>query len=427
MLEIQRFRDNPQDILRGLHIRNFANADQLVEAIVNLDKDRRAVLNKLESQRSEMNKVASGVGQLMKEGRKEEAEAAKQRSGELKQEIKDLEAQIAELEQAQQQAIVALPNAPHASVPAGKTPEDNVVVHLHDVEHTLPANFKPHWDICKALDIIDWELGVKLTGSGFPVYKGKGAKLVRALIQFFIDEAEAAGYQEVIPPLLVNEESAFATGQLPDKEGQMYHAQTDNLFLIPTAEVPITNLYRDVIVEEDQLPIRNCGYTQCFRRESGSYGKDVRGLNRLHQFDKVEIVEIAHPDTSYDRLEVMLAHSKSLLEKLGLKYRVLLLCGGDMGFASAKTFDLEVWSAAQSRWLEVSSVSCFETFQTNRLKLRMREKEKKNTRLAHTLNGSALALPRVMAAIMENFQTEKGGFRIPEPLQKYTGFAVVGE
>lgn len=427
MIEIQRFRDNPQQVLAALQLRNLPQAAEAVNEIVELDKTRRGFLSRLEVARAEANKISASVGLLMKEGRKEEAEAAKSQTAALKAEIKDLQEKVAEIEARQHQCVIALPNTPHSSVPPGKGADDNQVVFENDLTHSLPAGFKPHWDLCKSLDIIDWELGSKITGSGFPVYKGKGAKLLRALIQFFIDEAEAAGYSEVVPPLLVNADSGFGTGQLPDKEGQMYFVNEDQLYLIPTAEVPITNLYRDVIVDEDQLPIRNCGYTQCFRREAGTYGKDVRGLNRLHQFDKVEIVEIAHPDQSYERLEAMLEHSKSLLEKLGLRYRVLLLCGGDMGFGSAKTYDLEVWSAAQERWLEVSSVSCFETFQANRLKLRIREKEKKGTRLAHTLNGSALALPRVMAAIMENFQTEKGGIRMPEALQRYLGFSVIGE
>lgn len=425
MLEIQRIRENEADIIRGLKLRNIADAEKLVAQIQAIDRDKRTALTKLETNRAEMNKVAATVGALMKEGKKDEAEAAKQRSAEFKQEIKNLEVSVAEMDAALEAAIIALPNVSHPSVPAGKTPEDNQVVYQNNIQPVLPANVKPHWDLCKELNIIDWELGTKLTGAGFPVYRGKGAKLVRGLIQFFLDEGSNAGYEEIYPPLMVNEDSGRGTGQIPDKEGQMYHMQLDNLYMIPTAEVPITNIYRDVILEEDQLPIRNCGYTPCFRREAGSYGKDVRGLNRLHQFDKVEIVEIAHPDKSYERLEVMLNHAKSLLEKLELPYRVLLLCGGDMGFTSAKTFDLEVFSAAQQRWLEVSSVSCFETFQANRLKLRIREKEKKNTRLAHTLNGSALALPRVMAALMENNQTEDGHIRLPKVLHKYTGFEVI--
>jgi len=357
---------------------------------------------------------------LMRSGKKEEAEVIKAKSTAAKDEIKQLGEQLTAAEAELNQKLVLLPNLPHASVPKGLTPEDNEVVLEHGENPELPDNALPHWELAAKYNLIDFELGVKITGAGFPVYKGKGAKLQRALIAYFLDEAEKAGYAEVIVPHVVNEASGFGTGQLPDKEGQMYYINEDKLYLIPTAEVPITNLYRDVILKADELPVRNCGYTPCFRREAGSYGAHVRGLNRLHQFDKVEIVHVTSPERSYEALEDMSNHVQGLLQKLGLKYRVLRLCGGDMSFASALTYDMETWSAAQQRWLEVSSVSNFETFQSSRLKLRYRNAEGK-TQLAHTLNGSALALPRIMATILENNQTSEG-IKVPEVLVPYTRF-----
>lgn len=421
MLEIQRFRDNPEGIIEALLKRNLADADTTVNQIAGMDRDRRAELIKLENLRKESNDIARQIGQLMSSGKKEEAEIAKSRTSVLKSDIKSAEERVETLEREQQALLITLPNTPHVSVPNGKTPEDNVTVHSHGSIPALPPNAKPHWDLCRDLDIVDFELGAKITGSGFPVYKGQGARLVRGLIHFFLDRATSEGYLEMYPPLLVNEASGYGTGQLPDKEGQMYYAPADNLYLIPTAEVPITNLYRDVILEESQLPVKNCGYTPCFRREAGAAGKDTRGLNRLHQFDKVEIVEISHPSVSYERLEAMTLHVRGLLEALELPYRQLLLCGGDMGFTSAKTYDMEVWCAAQAKWLEVSSISCFETFQANRLKLRFRDGSGK-TQTAHTLNGSALALPRIMSSLMENNQQEDGTILLPRVLHSYCGF-----
>lgn len=359
----------------------------------------------------------------MKSGKKDEAEILKAKTAELKNTEKSLDEKQKSIEAEVYKLLVTVPNLPNLSVPVGKTPEDNEVVSEDGVKPTLYAGAKPHWELTTQYDIIDFELGVKLTGAGFPVYKGKGARLQRALINFFLDRATAKGYNEVQPPILVNADSGYGTGQLPDKEGQMYHATEDNLYLIPTAEVPITNIYRDVILKESDFPIKNCGYTPCFRREAGSYGKDVRGLNRLHQFDKVEIVQIAHPLESYNILEEMKAYVASLLKELGLPFRVLKLCGGDMSFGSALTYDLEVWSAAQQRWLEVSSVSNFETFQTNRLKCRYKD-DKGKTQLAHSLNGSALALPRIVAALLENNQTEQG-IKIPAVLVPYCGFDII--
>lgn len=356
----------------------------------------------------------------MRMGQKQEAEALKNTSQALKESIKEHTEALNRLELALHEALVQLPNLPHESVPFGKTADDNEVVHEGGAPHALPEHALPHWELASKYDIIDFELGSKVTGAGFPVYKGKGAKLQRALINFFLDEAEQAGYLEVQPPIVVNEASAFATGQLPDKEGQMYYIGHDDLYLIPTAEVPVTNLYRDVIIKEEEFPVRHCAYTPCFRREAGSYGAHVRGLNRLHQFDKVELVQIVKPETSYETLNEMSEYVQGLLEKLGLQYRVLRLCSGDMSFASALTYDMEVWSAAQKRWLEVSSVSNFETFQSNRLKVRYRSENGK-TQLAHTLNGSALALPRIVAAILENYQTDEG-ITVPEVLRPYLNF-----
>ena len=419
MLQVSYIRDNREQVLERLAVKNFKQPE-LVDEIISLDEKRRQTQNLSDNVAAQANAAAKQVGELMRAGKKDEAEEVKAKTGAWKEEIRNLGETLAATEAELQQKIVLLPNLPHNSVPKGLTPEENEVVLENGAKPNLPANALPHWELAAKYNLIDFELGVKITGAGFPVYKGKGAKLQRALIAYFLDEAEKAGYSELMLPLLVNEASGFGTGQLPDKEAQMYFIGLDNLYLIPTAEVPITNLYRDVILKADELPVKNCGYTPCFRREAGSYGAHVRGLNRLHQFDKVEIVQVVHPDTSYDVLETMSAHVQGLLQNLGLPYRVLRLCGGDMGFASALTYDMETWSAAQQRWLEVSSVSNFETFQSNRLKLRFRNAEGK-TQLAHTLNGSALALPRIVATILENNQTENG-IKVPEVLVPYTRF-----
>ncbi|QQL49481.1 serine--tRNA ligase [Mucilaginibacter ginkgonis] len=419
MLQVNYIRENREQVLERLAVKNFKDI-QLVDEVIALDDQRKQTQNKLDTISAEANSAAKQIGDLMRTGKKEEAETIKAKTGSFKEEIKTLGEQLMQIEQDLQQKLVLLPNLPHSSVPNGKTPEENEVAYEHGEKPNLPENALPHWELAARYDLIDFELGVKITGAGFPVYKGKGAKLQRALIAFFLDEAEKAGYSERMLPLMVNETSGFGTGQLPDKEGQMYFVGQDNLYLIPTAEVPITNLYRDVILKGEELPVKNCGYTPCFRREAGSYGAHVRGLNRLHQFDKVEIVQVVHPDDSYQVLEEMSQHVQGLLKKLELPYRVLRLCGGDMSFASALTFDMETWSAAQQRWLEVSSVSNFETFQASRLKLRFRNAEGK-TQLAHTLNGSALALPRIVATLLENNQTEKG-IKIPEVLVPYTRF-----
>lgn len=419
MLQVNYIRENREKVLERLAVRNFKQPE-LVDEIIKVDEDRRQTQTSLDSLAAEANAAAKQIGELMRNGKKEEAEVIKTQTASHKENIKSLTEKLGELETLQQNLIVQLPNLPYHLVPIGNTPEENEVVLTHGTPAALPENALPHWELAAKYDIIDFELGVKITGAGFPVYKGKGARLQRALINFFLDQATAAGYKEMQVPHLVNEASGFGTGQLPDKEGQMYHVGVDNLYLIPTAEVPVTNLYRDVILKEEDLPIKNTGYTPCFRREAGSYGAHVRGLNRLHQFDKVEIVQINHPDKSYETLEDMSIYVQSLLKELGLHYRVLRLCGGDMGFTSAMTYDMEVWSAAQQRWLEVSSVSNFETYQSNRLKLRFKGAAGK-TQLAHTLNGSALALPRIVASILENYQTEDG-IRIPECLVKYTGF-----
>lgn len=422
MLQVSYIRDNREQVLERLAVKNFKQPE-LVEDIIKLDESRRQIQNRSDNVSAEANAAARQVGDLMRNGKKDEAEAVKAKTAAFKEEIKRLGEELAAVESELQQKLVLLPNLPHASVPKGLTPEENEIVLENGEKPRLPPGALPHWELAAKYNLIDFELGVKITGAGFPVYKGKGAKLQRALINFFLDEAEKVGFSEVGVPLVVNEASGFGTGQLPDKEGQMYFVGIDNLYLIPTAEVPITNLYRDVILKADDLPVRHCGYTPCFRREAGSYGAHVRGLNRLHQFDKVEIVQIAHPDQSYDLLEQMSNHVQGLLQKLGLPYRVLRLCGGDMGFASALTYDMETWSGAQQRWLEVSSVSNFETFQSNRLKLRFRNAEGK-TQLAHTLNGSALALPRIVATLLENYQTE-AGIQIPEVLVPYTGFDLI--
>jgi len=419
MLQVSYIRDNRELVLERLAVKNFKQLD-LVDEIIQLDDTRRSTQTKLDNTSAEANAAAKQIGELMRNGKKDEAESVKAKTGTWKEDIKQYNEQLTAVEAELYEKLVLLPNLPHSSVPKGLTPEDNEVVLEKGDEPALPDGALPHWELAAKYKLIDFELGVKVTGAGFPVYTGKGAKLQRALINFFIDEAEKAGYSEVGVPLMVNEASGFGTSQLPDKEGQMYFVNEDSFYLIPTAEVPITNLYRDVILKAEDLPIKNCGHTPCFRREAGSYGAHVRGLNRLHQFDKVEIVQVAHPDNSYEILEQMSAHVQGLLQKLGLPYRVLRLCGGDMGFGSALTYDMETWSAAQQRWLEVSSVSNFETFQSNRLKLRFRNAEGK-TQLAHTLNGSALALPRIVATLLENNQTENG-IKIPEALVPYTKF-----
>jgi seryl-tRNA synthetase len=422
MLQVNYIRENREKVLERLSIRNFKQPE-LVDEIIKIDEDRRSTQTSLDSISAEANAAAKQIGDLMRMGKKEEAEAIKAQTATHKENIKNLSDKLNELEAAQHNLIVQLPNLPYHLVKQGSTAEENEVVLTHGEPAQLPNKALPHWELAAKYDIIDFELGVKITGAGFPVYKGKGAKLQRALINFFLDHATEAGYKEMQVPHLVNAASGFGTGQLPDKEGQMYHSTVDDLYLIPTAEVPVTNLYRDVIVKEEDLPIKNTAYTPCFRREAGSYGAHVRGLNRLHQFDKVEVVQITHPDKSYQTLEDMSQYVQSLLKELGLHYRVLRLCGGDMGFTSAMTYDMEVWSAAQERWLEVSSVSNFETYQSNRLKLRFKGKEGK-AQLAHSLNGSALALPRIVASILENYQTENG-IKIPEALVKYTGFDII--
>jgi len=422
MLEIQLLRAQPDFVKERLLHKNFADI-ALVDKILATDEARRSIQIKLDDIRSRENALAKEIGGLFKEGKKDEAEAKKQESIALKDESAQLTLQFAALEKEQNDLLVILPNLPSATVPAGKVAEDNEVVKQVGDIPTLFEGALPHWELAKKYDLFDLELGAKITGAGFPVFKGKGAKLQRALISFFLDKATEAGYLEVSPPLMVNEASAFATGQLPDKEGQMYHATVDNLFLIPTAEVPVTNIVRDEIFEQKQLPIKMTAYSPCFRREAGSYGKDVRGLNRVHQFDKVEIVQVQLPEKSYDALNEMCAHVEGLLQALELPYRILRLCAGDMSFASALTFDFEVYSTAQQRWLEVSSVSNFETFQTTRLKTRYRDENKK-LQLCHTLNGSALALPRILAGILENHQTPEG-IKIPKALQPYFGAEVL--
>ena len=420
MLLVNQIRENYAGMLAGLQKRNIHNAADLLLQVISLDDLRKSTQTQRDQIQAEANSISKQIGILMREGRAEEAIGIREQTVLLKEQIKGLEDLFSKTDEELKSLLYSIPNVPHSSVPAGKSSEDNEVVLEYGV---IPALFEgklPHWDLIKKYDIIDFDLGVKITGAGFPVYKGKGARLQRALINFFLDEAMAAGYAEIQPPILVNEDSGYGTGQLPDKEGQMYFATADQLYLIPTAEVPITNLYRDVIVSEQDLPIKNAGHTPCFRREAGSWGAHVRGLNRLHQFDKVEIVQITHPDKSYEALESMSSYVQGLLQKLELPYRVLRLCGGDMGFTSALTYDMEVYSAAQERWLEVSSVSNFETYQSNRLKLRYRGEDKK-THLAHSLNGSALALPRIVASLLENNQTPTG-IHMPKVLHRYLGF-----
>lgn len=422
MLTLQTINENPDEVIRRLAIKHFDGREPIMR-VVELDKQRRAAQKQRDDNAAKLNKMAAQIGALMKQGQREQAEAVKAEVGALKTANKEIDERLKAAEDEITQTLLSVPNLPCDAVPEGRTAEDNVVEKTGGPMPALGEDALPHWDLAKKYDLIDFDLGVKITGAGFPVYKGKGARLQRALIQFFLDEAGKAGYLEVEPPYLVNEDSGYGTGQLPDKEGQMYHATADNFYLIPTAEVPVTNMYRDVIIPQDELPKMNCAYSACFRREAGSYGKDVRGLNRLHQFNKVEIVRIEKPENSYAALEQMKDHVQGLLEKLELPWHILRLCGGDMSFTSAITFDFEVWSAAQQRWLEVSSVSNFETYQANRLKCRYRGDDKK-THLCHTLNGSALALPRIVAALLENHQTPEG-IRIPKALQRYTGFDII--
>lgn len=422
MLELQFLRDHREEAAERLTKRNI-DVQSLLGTALSLDEQRRSTQTELDGRLAELNSMSRTIGDLLKAGKKDEAEAAKARTADLKASTQQLKERLDGLEKDLQDHLCTIPNAPNAKVPVGKTPEENTVVIQEGAIPELHAGAKPHWELGEEYGFLHMDLGVKITGAGFPVYSGQGAKLQRALISFFLDKAADAGYREIIPPHLVNGASAFATGQLPDKEGQMYHATVDDLYLIPTAEVPITNLYRDELLEADALPVKMVGYTPCFRREAGSYGAHVRGLNRVHQFDKVEIVRLEKPENSYAALEDMVEHVKGLLRALELPYRQLLLCGGDMGFASAMTYDMEVYSAAQQRWLEVSSISNFETFQSNRMKLRYRGEDRK-PRLAHTLNGSALALARIVAALLENNQTPEG-IRIPKALQPYTGFSMI--
>lgn len=422
MLQLTFIRENKELTIKGLERKYFKNAAEVVDSVIEIDDNRRNTQKELDDALALGNQLAKQIGGLMKEGKKEEAEKAKSQTAELKEKSKALEEKLKELENSLQEIMVTIPNLPHESVPEGRTPEENLNIFEAGTIPSLHANAQPHWDLIKKYDIIDFELGNKVSGAGFPFYKGKGAKIQRALINFFLNEAEAAGYFEVQPPIVINAASGFGTGQLPDKEGQMYYAAADDLYLIPTAEVPVTNIYRDVILSDAELPAKNVAYTPCFRREAGSWGAHVRGLNRLHQFDKVEIVQIRKPEESYQALEEMLEHVKGLLKKLNLPFRILRLCGGDMSFTSALTFDFEVFSAAQERWLEVSSVSNFESYQANRLKLRYKVDGK--TRLLHTLNGSALALPRILAAILENNQTPEG-IKVPDVLVPFCGFDII--
>ncbi|WP_346858610.1 serine--tRNA ligase [uncultured Draconibacterium sp.] len=423
MLNLKFIQDNPEVVVEKLKRKNF-DASEIVSTIIDLYKQKNKLQGDADEAKAEMNKISKEIGLMFREGKTEEANAAKARTSEIKENIKQFDADFAAIEEKVTSLLVLLPNLPHDSVPTGKGEQDNEVVKSFGDIPVLHENAMPHWDLATKYNLIDFELGVKITGAGFPVYRGKGAQLQRALINFFLAEASKAGYEEIQPPLAVNEASGFGTGQLPDKEGQMYHVTEDNLYLIPTAEVPVTNIYRDVILDAKDLPYKNTAYSACFRREAGSYGKDVRGLNRLHQFDKVEIVQIAHPEKSYETLDEMVTYVEGLVKKLGLPYRILRLCGGDASFASALTYDFEVYSTAQEKWLEVSSVSNFESFQANRLKLRFREEGVKKPQIAHTLNGSALALPRIVAALLENNQTPEG-IKIPEALVPFTGFDII--
>ena len=420
MLQLQYIKEHTEEIIERLKIKNVENVEERIQEIIALDEKRRNLQQCSDSVKAEQNALAKEIGMLFKQGKREEAEAKKTQTTDLKAQEKELMEEQTAIEAELNAKLISLPNAPHITVPKGKSEADNVVVAEFGIKPQLPEDALPHWDLCAKYDIVDFELGNKITGAGFPVYKGKGARLQRALIDFFLDEAVKAGYVEIMPPLMVNEASGLGTGQLPDKEGQMYAVPLDGFYMIPTAEVPITNIYRNTIVSADRFPIKHVGYSECFRREAGSYGKDVRGLNRLHEFSKVEIVVVEHPDRSYDTLEEMKKHVGGLLDKLGLPYHILKLCGGDISFTSAMTFDFEVWSAAQKRWLEVSSVSNFETFQANRMKLRFKDSDGK-MKLAHTLNGSALALPRIVAALLENNQTPDG-ILMPACLHPYLHF-----
>lgn len=424
MLTIKQINEDKEAVIRGLEKKKFTEARAAIDAVLAADGKRKSAQTELDAVLAEQKTLAKNIGAFMKAGQKEEAETAKARVAELKTRSAELEELKKAAEEERTQLLYTIPNVPYELVPEGSCAEDNVVVKTGGQETTLPVDPLPHWELAKKYDLIDFDLGVKITGAGFPVYKGLGARLQRALINFFLDEAREAGYLEIMPPTVVNEASGYGTGQLPDKEGQMYHCTLDNLYLIPTAEVPVTNIYRDVILEESELPIKNCAYTQCFRREAGSYGKDVRGLNRLHEFSKIEIVRIDRPEHSQQSHDEMLAHVEGLLQKLELPYRILRLCGGDMSFTAALCYDFEVYSEAQGRWLEVSSVSNFDSYQANRLHCRYRRAEDKKIELCHTLNGSALALPRIVAALLENFQTPEG-IRIPKALQPYMGCEMI--
>ncbi len=423
MLTLKVIRDNKEEVIKRLAVKHF-DAKAIIDSIIALDDKRKAIQLQLDNNLAEQNSLAKQIGKLFAEGKAAEANEAKSKTAELKETSKSLSQELSDVEPELKKLLMQVPNLPHTSVPAGHSAEDNEIVRSGGLVPELPKDSVPHWDLAKKYDIIDFELGVKITGAGFPVYKGKGAKFQRALINFFLDENTAAGYREVQPPHMVNEDSAYGTGQLPDKDGQMYYMQVDNFYMIPTAEVPVTNIFRDVILNASQLPVKMTAYTPCFRREAGSYGKDVRGLNRLHQFDKVEIVQVQHPDRSYESLEEMVAHVEGILKKLELPYRIVKLCGGDMSFTSALTYDFEVFSAAQNRWLEVSSVSNFESYQANRMMLRYKEDGDKKTQIAHTLNGSSLALPRIVAALLENNQTPNG-IRVPRVLQSFCGFEMI--
>jgi seryl-tRNA synthetase len=422
MLQLAVLRNNPGEVKERLGVRNFKEIN-LVDEIIALDDQRKKLTFQFDETKAKINAASKEIGGLMAKGQKEEADAKKKEVEVYKSTLAPIEVELAKTEKDVNDLLVKLPNLPSSKVPKGRTPEDNEVVRSGGSKPELYAGAVPHWELAKKFDLIDFELGNKLTGSGFPVYKGKGAKLQRTLIQYFLDYNTAAGYTEYLPPYMVNEATAYGTGQLPDKEGQMYHVTEDDLYLIPTAEVPVTNIYRDVIVKEQELPVRMTAYTPCFRREAGSYGKDVRGLNRVHQFDKVEVVQLVHPGKSYEVLEEMVEHIEKLLQSLGLHYRILRLCGGDMGFTSALTYDFEVWSAAQERWLEVSSVSNFESFQTNRMKIRFKDENGK-MQLVHSLNGSSLALPRIVACLLENNQDENG-IKLPVVVQKYFGSEMI--
>lgn len=423
MLTLKVIRDNRDFVIERLAVKHF-DGKAIINKIVELDDKRRTIQLQLDTNLAEQNAMAKQIGKLFAEGKADEANAAKAKTSDLKEQSKNLSQELSEVEFEQKKLLLQVPNLPHSSVPEGHSAANNVIVRSGGNVPELSKEAMPHWDLAKKYDIIDFELGVKITGAGFPVYKGKGAKFQRALINFFLDENTAAGYREVQPPHMVNEDSAYGTGQLPDKDGQMYYMQVDNFYMIPTAEVPVTNIFRDVILNAAQLPIKMTAYTPCFRREAGSYGKDVRGLNRLHQFDKVEIVQVQHPDRSYESLEEMVSHVEGILKKLELPYRIVKLCGGDMSFTSALTYDFEVFSAAQNRWLEVSSVSNFESYQANRMMLRYKEDGDKKTQIAHTLNGSSLALPRIVAALLENNQTPNG-VRVPKAIQSFCGFDMI--